>query len=193
MRPFPSFLWAVLTLPFGLAVGFATVVVPFVLRAHGLDMTTIATVSLVVQLPHVIKLLWSPALDAGQPRRSWYFGSVALAALCLSLAALIPPNGVLRVGPTAVALVWIYASILSVAQAAVATSGSAVLTLMALTVPDARRGAASGWQTAGNLVGTATGGALIVWMLAHTSTITTAIALGATCALAASPAAWLDD
>ncbi len=193
MRPFPSFLWGVLTLPFGLAVGFATVVVPFVLRDHGLDMTTIATVSLVVQLPHVIKLFWSPLLDAGQPRRSWYFGSVALAALCLPLAALIPPNGVARVGSIAIALVWIYASVLFVAQAAVATSGSAVLALMALTVPDARRGAASGWQTAGNLVGTATGGALIVWMLTHTTTSTTAIALGATCAFAASPAVWIDE
>jgi PAT family beta-lactamase induction signal transducer AmpG len=193
MRSLPSVFWAVLTLPFGLAVGFATVVVPFVLRERGLDMTTIATVSLIVQLPHVIKLIWSPALDAGQPRRSWYFGSVAIAASCLTLAALIPPNGVVRVGSIGVALVWVYASVLFVAQAAVATSGSAVLALMALTVPDAHRGAASGWQATGNLVGTATGGALIVWMLTHTSRATTAIALGAMCALAALPAMGLDE
>src|SRR5580658_1786070 len=193
MRPFPSFLWAVLTLPFGLTVGFATVVMPFVLRERGLDMTTIATVSLVVQLPHVLKLFWSPALDAGAPRRSWYFGSVAMAALCLPLAALVPPSGEVRVGSMGVSLVWVYASVLFVAQAAVATSGSAVLALMALTVPDARRGAASGWQATGNLVGAATGGALIVWMLTHTSRATTAIALGAMCALAALPAMGLDE
>jgi|SRR5580658_1332501 MFS transporter, PAT family, beta-lactamase induction signal transducer AmpG len=193
MRPFPSFLWAVLTLPFGLTVGFATVVMPFVLRERGLDMTTIATVSLVVQLPHVLKLFWSPALDAGPPRRSWYVGSVAMAALCLPMAALVPPSGEVRVGSMGLSLVWVYASVLFLAQAAVATSGSAVLALMALTVPDARRGAASGWQTAGNLVGTATGGALVAWMLTHASTTATAVTLGATCVLAALPAALIDE
>jgi len=193
VRRLPSFLWALLTLPFGLTVGFATVAVPFVLRARGLDMTTIATVSLVVQLPHVIKLFWSPALDAGGARRSWYFASVAIAALCLPVAALIPPRGELLVATVGVPLVWVYAAVLFFAQAAVATSGSALLALMALTVPDARRGAASGWQTAGNLVGTATGGALVTWMLTHASPWSTATTLGAICVVATVPAAFIDE
>jgi PAT family beta-lactamase induction signal transducer AmpG len=193
VRPIPSFFWAVLTLPFGLTVGFATVVMPFALRARGLDMTTIGTVSLLVQLPHVIKLFWSPALDAGRPRRSWYFASVAVAALCLPVATLIPPTGEARVGSLAIAYVWVYGAVLFLAQAAVATSGSAVLALMALTVPDARRGAASGWQTTGNLVGTATGGALVEWMLSHTSPAATALALAGMCGLAAVPAVFIDE
>src|SRR5271154_6438693 len=109
MRPFPSFLWAVLTLPFGLTVGFATVVVPFVLRSRGFEMTTIATVSLVVQLPHVIKLFWSPALDAGWPRRFWYFASIAVASVCLPLAALVPASGDVRVGSIQIGFVWVFA------------------------------------------------------------------------------------
>jgi PAT family beta-lactamase induction signal transducer AmpG len=183
----------VLTLPFGLTVGFATVVMPFALRSRGLDMTTIATVSLVVQLPHVIKLFWSPALDAGPRRRSWYFGSVAVAAVGLPVAALIPPSGEAHVGGFALPLVWLYAAVLFLAQAAVATSGSAVLALMALTVPEPRRGVASGWQTAGNLVGTAAGGALVAWMLTHTSPVTTAITLATMCAASAVPAAFIDE
>src|SRR5580658_9316738 len=182
-----------MTLPFGLTVGFATVVVPFVLRSRGFEMTTIATVSLVVQLPHVIKFFWSPALDAGQPRRYWYFASIAVAAVCLPLAALVPTTGEARVGSIQVALVWVYAAVLFLAQAAVATSGSAVLALMALTVSDARRGAASGWMTAGNLMGTAAGGALVAWMLTHISTTWTAIALGSICVLAALPAASIEE
>jgi MFS family permease len=180
-------------LPFGLTVGFATVVVPFALRARGFDMTTIATVSLLVQLPHVIKLFWSPALDAGPRRRSWYFASVAAAALCLPVAVLIPPSGEVRVASLVVPLVWVYASVLFLAQAAAATSGSAVLALMALTVPTPRRGAASGWQTAGNLVGTATGGAVVAWMLAHTSQVSTAIGLAAICGVAALPAGFIEE
>jgi MFS family permease len=184
-------LWAVVTLPFGLTVGFATVAVPFVLRERGLPMTLIATVSQVASLPHVIKPFWSPLLDSGPRRRSWFFASVGLAALGLAATALIPPSLTASIGP--VPLLWVYTAALFVAQAAVATSGSAVLAMMALTVPNAQRGAASGWQTAGNLAGTAVGGALIAWMIAHLAPSTTAITLAAICAVAAIPAAFVHE
>jgi MFS transporter, PAT family, beta-lactamase induction signal transducer AmpG len=183
--------WGLLMLPFGLTVGFATVAVPFVLRARGLPMTLIATVSQAASLPHVIKPFWSPLLDSGPRRRTWFFVSIALTALGLAATALIPPSLVEHVGP--VPMLWVYTAALFVAQAAVATSGSAVLAMMALTVPDARRGAASGWQTAGNLAGTAVGGALIAWMVARFAPSTTAITLAAICALSALPAAFVRE
>ena len=68
-------LWGLLVLPFGLAVGFATIAVPFVLRARGLPMTLIATVSQVASVPHIIKPFWSPLLDSGPRRRTWFFAS----------------------------------------------------------------------------------------------------------------------
>ena len=154
-------------------------------------MTTIATVSQVAQLPHVIKLIWSPALDAGWSRRTWFFGSVALAAASLAATSLIPPSLTEFIGP--IPLLWIYTATLFTAQAAVATSGSAVLALMALTVSNARRGAASGWQTSGNLVGTAVGGALVTWMLTHTSPAATAIAVATICLASAAPAALIHE
>src|SRR5580704_12141328 len=165
-------------LPFGLTVGFATIAVPFVLRSRGVPMTLIATVSQAAALPHVIKPFWSPALDSGPRRRSWFFGSIGVCALGLAATALIPPSMSERVGPFP--LLGVFTAALFVAQAGAATSGSAVLAMMALTVPDARRGAASGWQTAGNLAGTAVGGALIAWMVARF-------------ALSALPAAFVDE
>jgi len=183
--------WALLTLPFGLTVGFATVAVPFVLRVRGIEMTLIATVSQVAQLPHIVKLLWAPVLDSGPRRRSWYFGSIAVTALALAATALVPPSTTERFGP--VPLLWIFTGALFVAQAAVATSSSAVLALMALTVPPEQRGAASGWQTAGNLAGTAAGGALVAWMLRHLPATATAVSLAALCAACAAPAAFVDE
>jgi PAT family beta-lactamase induction signal transducer AmpG len=187
----PPPLWALLTLPFGLTVGFATIAVPFVLRSRGLPMTLIVTVSTTAQLPHVIKPFWSPLLDSGPRRRTWFFASVALAALALAATALIPPNPGESVGP--IPLIALYTAALFVAQAAVATSGSAVLAMMAVTVPDSKKGAASGWQTAGNLAGTAVGGALITWMLAHVSASTTAAVIALICALSALPAIVIDE
>jgi MFS family permease len=92
-----------------------------------------------------------------------------------------------------VPLLGLYTAALFAAQAAVATSGSAVLALMALTVPDTKRGAASGWQTAGNLAGTAVGGALVAWMTTHLSPTTTALSLGAICLAAALPALHIEE
>jgi predicted MFS family arabinose efflux permease len=187
----PPPLWAVLTLPFGLAVGFAQIAVPFVLRTRGLDMTLIATVSNVSQLPHIAKLFWSPALDSGPRRRSWYFGSIAVTAVTLAATALIPPSTTDHLGPFA--LIWVFTAVLLLAQAAVATSSSAVLALMAVTIPDEARGRASGWQTAGNLAGTATGGALVAWMIDHVSARTTAVVLASVCAACAIPAAFIHE
>jgi PAT family beta-lactamase induction signal transducer AmpG len=178
--------WAVLTLPFGLGVGFAQIAVPYVLRARGLEMTLIATVSQVAQIPHVVKPFWSPLLDSGPRRRSWFFATITLTAIALGGTALIPPSSDEHLGP--VSLLWVYTGVLFVAQAAVATSASAVLAMMAVTVPDALRGRASGWQTAGNLAGTSAGGALITWMIAHVSTRITAMVIAAVCLLCAIPA-----
>jgi MFS family permease len=183
--------WAILTLPFGLGVGFAQVAVPFVLRARGLDMTLIATVSQVSQLPHVMKPFWSPVLDAGPRRRTWFFATIAMTAVSLAATALVPPSTDEHLGP--VSLIWVYTAVLFVAQAAVATSASAVLALMAVTLPDAVRGRASGWQTAGNLVGTSVGGALVAWMISHISTRITAVVLAAICVVCAIPAAFIDE
>ncbi|MGH7271227.1 MAG: hypothetical protein ACREJ3_12435, partial [Polyangiaceae bacterium] len=108
--PIPLPWWALLTLPFGLTVGFASIAVPFVLRSHGGSMMVIATVSQVAQLPHVIKLLWSPALDSGPRRRTWYLGSVAVAVAALAIAVLMVPDATRRVGPFP--LLWVYAAVL---------------------------------------------------------------------------------
>jgi MFS family permease len=187
----PPPLWAVLTLPFGLAVGFAQVAAPYVMRARGADMTLIATVSNVASLPHIIKLLWSPALDSGPRRRTWFFILVAVTAVALALSAAIPPSTTQHLGP--VALVWVFTAVLFVGQAAAATSATAVLALMALTVPESVRGRASGWQTAGNLAGTSAGGALVTWMIGHMSPTQTALIIASICAACAVPAYFIDE
>ncbi len=183
--PLHPLFWAVLVLPFGLAVGYAQVAVPYVLRLRGLDMAAIAGIASIASLPHAWKFLWAPALDAGLSRKRWYLAMIGLTAALLALTALIPPDAARHFGP--VSFLTSYTTVLTLAQATVATSSSAVLALMALTVPDAEKGRASGWLTAGNLAGTSAGGAIVTWMLRHTSPQATAIALGMTCLACALP------
>jgi MFS family permease len=183
--------WAVLVLPFGLAVGYAQVAVPYVLRLRGLDMRVIAGIASISNLPHAWKFLWAPLLDAGYKRKSWFVAMIALTAGLLALTALIPPEGDRHLGPFT--LLAIYTAVLTLAQATVATSSSAVLALMAVTVPQHQKARASGWQTAGNLAGTSAGGAVVTWMLGHTSSVTTALVLAITCVACTIPVFYLEE
>lgn len=184
-------LWGALVLPFGLAVGFAQIAVPFQLRARGADMTTIGFISFVTGVPHFLKFFWAPAIDAGWPRRSWYLATVALTALSLGLTALIPPSTTEHLGPFT--LLAVYTALLTVAQAAAATTSSAMLALMAETLPVAAKGKASGWQTAGSLVGTSVGGAFLTWCVQHLSHTLTATLVVGLCVLSALPALFIDE
>ncbi len=185
-RHLPPPVWALLVLPFGLAVGFATIAIPYVMRERGVDVPTIASVSAISSLPHFLKLFWAPALDSGPKRKHWYFAMVATTAATLAVTALVPPDPNAHLGPFS--LLTIFTALLFVAQAAVATSSSAVLALVAVTVPLRKQGRTSGWQTVGNLFGTSVGGALVTYLIAHMAPITTAIVVATLCCVSAIPA-----
>lgn len=184
-------LFGVLVMPFGLAVGYAQVAVPFLLKQRGLDVATIATVSAVSSWPHGWKFLWAPALDAGWRRRSWFLASVALTAVALSATNFIVPDPARSAGP--ISMLTLYALVLAIAQGAVATSSAAVDTLMAITLPNEKKGAAAGWSMAGNLGGTGVGGALALWLAQHLSPMATSAILSAFCALCGLPALLLHE
>ena len=154
-------------------------------------MTVIGTVSGVSQLPHILKLLWSPALDSGPRRRSFYLASAVATAAALAGAVLFAPALDGWVGP--VPALWAYTAVLFASQAGAATCGSAVIALIAVTVPSEHRGRAAGWQTTGNLVGTSAGGALVVWMFSHLTPATTALVTAGICLACAVPALWTNE
>jgi MFS family permease len=183
--------FGLLVIPFGLAVGYVQVAVPYLLGERHLSMAAIGLVSGMSQLPHGFKFLWAPALDAGWRRRSWYLGSIVATALCMALAALIPPDADARAGP--LSLLTVFALVLTIAQAAVTTSNSAVNTLMATTIPREKKGAVAGWSMAGNLGGTGIGGALALWLAKHVSSTTTALILAAICIVCAIPVLWIHE
>ena len=184
-------LFGLLVLPFGVAVGYVQVAVPYLLEERHLSMAAIGFVSGLSQLPHGFKFLWAPALDAGWRRRSWYIGSIVATALCIALAALIPPDPGAHAGP--LTLLTVFAIVLTVAQAAATTSNSAVNALMATTIPRDKKGAVAGWSMAGNLGGTGIGGALALFLAKHVSGITTAVSLAAICVACAIPAFFLHE
>src|SRR2546428_3258199 len=93
----PPWLFGILSIPYGIFNGILVVLIPFLLRKHGVSPDRIANVIAISSIPNVWYFLWSPVVDTGLLRRTWVLiaagvsglcGSVAIAATSLSLAQL---------------------------------------------------------------------------------------------------------
>jgi MFS family permease len=150
-RPTPPLLFLFLDLPFGAAVGYAMIAMPFWLRQGGVPLEQVGAISAAAFAPHAFKLLWIPVLDVGSFRRVWYLAMTAATAGLLVAASLVP-EPVRNLG--------LYTLLLTLAQAAATTGHAANNALMAITTRRAEKGKAAGFSMASNLGGTGLLGAL---------------------------------
>ncbi len=148
-------LYLFLELPFGAAIGFLMIAVPYRLSAAGVSLAEIATVSAVGFMPHALKIFWVPVIDMVGRRRTWYLSMVGVTAALLAAASLVPDParniGLLTVLVTAL-------------QAAAATTSAALNALIAMTTHPDDKGKAGGFYMAGNVGGTGILGALALWL-----------------------------
>jgi MFS family permease len=148
-------LYLFLELPFGAAIGFLMIAVPYRLSAAGVPLSEIATVSAVGFMPHALKIFWVPLIDMVGKRKVWYLAMVGATAVLLTAASLVPDParhlGLLTVLVTAL-------------QAAAATTSAALNALIAMTTHPDEKGKAGGYYMAGNVGGTGILGALALWL-----------------------------
>lgn len=182
-RPTPAALFFPLLLPFGVVVGYAQVTTPNVLDKLGFLAIVATAAQQTGGLPHTLKLLWAPALDARGKRSTWFVASLIVAALGLAGTVLVDAKASLS----------LYTGLLFIANVGAATSSAAVDALMATTVPIERKGAAAGWSMAGNLGGTGVGGALGLWLTDNFSKGVTAAVLGVVLLLCGVPILRVDE
>ena len=146
-------LFGLLALPGGIAGwGVNALLLPYMLRKHGVAVDSIAAVLAIASLPNVWSFLTSPVIDLGFSRRTSVLLFVALTAF-FGCAAIFCIDSSLTV----------MTGILFAGQATHAMIGSAAGALMSTAEPSIR-GRAAGWYQAGNVgVGAVMGGALI-WL-----------------------------
>jgi len=148
-------LYLFLELPFGAAVGFLMIAVPFRLSAAGVSLGDIATVSAVGFMPHALKIFWVPIIDIVGHRKAWYLAMGGATAALLASAALIPDPA------RHLALLTVVVTAL---QAAATTTSAALNALIAMTTHPGDKGKAGGFYMAGNVGGTGILGALALWV-----------------------------
>ncbi len=142
----------------GAPIGFLWWALPARLRAAGVDLGTITTLTSLLVLPWIFKFLWSPLIDGIQTSR-WSLRSWILAAQSVMGLALVP---LLFLDPGAdLRLVFPFLFLHAVAAA---TQDASVDALAIARVPEAERGAVNGWMQMGMLAGRSAlgGGALML-------------------------------
>jgi PAT family beta-lactamase induction signal transducer AmpG len=148
-------LYLFLELPFGAAIGFLMIAVPYRLSAAGVPLSDIATVSAVGFMPHALKILWVPLIDMLGRRKVWYLAMVGVTAALLAAASLVP-DPARHLGALTV--------LVAALQAAAATTSGALNALIAMTTHPDDKGKAGGFYMAGNVGGTGVLGALALWL-----------------------------
>lgn len=171
--------YLILYLPYGIANGYATVTLGWLLSHAGAAVEAIAAMAGMALLANTWKVLWSPIVDISLTARAWFL--IGLAATLASFAAL----AVLPLDPH---LMGTFNLVVLLSSIAASVTAIAVDRLMAFDVPDHLKGQAGGWSQAGNLGGTGLGGGAGLWLAQHSGhPWIAAAALSAVCALCVLP------
>jgi PAT family beta-lactamase induction signal transducer AmpG len=153
----PAWLFGILSVPYGTFNALITILMPFLLRQHGVSVDRISGVVAIAAIPNFWYFLWSPVVDVGPLRRTWVMLAAGTSALC-----------------GWVAIVWAGASLTQLTVLLLAGNVVSMLlssscgALLSTTLDPAMRGRASGWYNAGNLGGGALGAGAAIWLASFT-------------------------
>src|SRR5712691_3087802 len=148
----PPWLFGILSIPWGAFNGIIIVLMPFLLRKHGISPDRIANVIAISSIPNVWYFLWSPVVDTGMLRRTWVIIAAGISALC----------GASAIAATSLSLTQL--TILLLAGNVIAMLLSSACGAILTTLTPTKHGKASGWYNAGNLGGGALGAGAGIWI-----------------------------
>lgn len=164
----PPWLFGLTNIPFGVAGGYTSVAMPFLLGRAGVPMSAIGAASAAVLVPLSWQFLWAPVLDVGLRRRSWLLLTAALGALLLAASLCLRLPGEL----------WLFEACCVAGQGLTGLVSACNGALVATQVPPALHGRASGWLNAANLGGNALGGGLVIQLMDRLTPQAAAAVLG---------------
>ncbi|HEX8794552.1 MAG TPA: MFS transporter [Polyangiaceae bacterium] len=150
----------VLVVPFGVSFGWVGVALPYVARQKGIPVEAISSIQAAAFLPHALKVLWAPVVDATLTRKAWY--GIALALLAAGTFAMvampITPGSLGALGAVVVA------SQVGLTLLYMACEGT-----LGRAVPAERKSTAASWLQAGTFLGMGVGGGLAIELVTHLS------------------------
>jgi PAT family beta-lactamase induction signal transducer AmpG len=150
--------YLVLYLPFGIASGYVTVTLAWLLSHAGASVAAIAALAGMSIIPNTWKVVWSPLVDTTLSAKAWFMIGVVGSAASLAGIAILP----LRTD-----LLALFGWLVLASSFFGTLTAIAIDRLMAFDVPDNLKGQAGGWSQAGNLGGVGLGGGAGLWLAQH--------------------------
>ena len=157
-RPAHPVVFLVLYLPYGIASGYVTVTLGWLLTHAGASVGQVAALAGMAVLPNTWKVAWAPLIDTTLSAKAWFL--IGLAATAVSLAGI-------AVLPLEVSFLGMFGALVLASSVAASVTAIAVNRLMAFDTPDHLKGQAGGWSQAGNLGGAGLGGGAGLWLAQH--------------------------
>jgi len=177
--------YLILYLPYGIASGYVTVTLAWLLSHAGASVMAIAALGGMALLPNTWKVLWAPVIDATLTAKLWFLLSTGVTAASLMGIAFLPLK---------TELLPLYGWLVLASSVASTVTTMAVARFMAFDTPDELKGQAGGWSQAGNLGGVGLGGGAGLWLAVHTGQPWLAGAvLGLACMACAVPLLWMPE
>jgi MFS transporter, PAT family, beta-lactamase induction signal transducer AmpG len=151
-----TFIWMLLTLPWGISSGFVLVTLSFLATRNGLSITAGALLPGALLLPWCLQALWTPAVDLTLTYRRWYLvATFGIALLTFAMAA-VP------LSPRTFSLFLVMVTAVGVLDTAIYVT---VPAMMKLTARPEHYGRASAWSQIGHMGGIGLGGGLGLYLM----------------------------
>lgn len=153
----PPWLFAFTGMPYGVVGAFTGVVMPYLARRAGIELSDIGWFVTLLFVPTFFQFLYAPVVDFGPRRKHWLVLVTVLGAGCLFGASQMPLPGSLVP----------FLALAFAGQLVAGLIGSCNGGLMATMMTDAQRGKAGAWYNVGNLSGGGIAAAVAVYMTGH--------------------------
>jgi MFS family permease len=149
-------IYTLLYIPFGALSGFVGVALTFVGSAHGLSVADASLLNGANMLTSWLKWTWAPMVDVTLSPKKWYVFATVVSALGVFGMSALP------ISQDTLPLLLLIIAVASLINSIV---GMAIEAILAVTTTPAEQGRVSAWFQAGNLGGSAFGGALGLLLL----------------------------
>ncbi len=150
----PPWIFAFAGTSYGVAGAFIGQIMPSLTEDAGVPRDRTGLFTTLLFIPAALQFLYAPIVDVGPPRRKWLVIVSILSALCLIGAFAMPLPDHLHA----------FLAFGFVAQILAALISACAGGLLAVTMPDEKRGAASAWYNVGNLSGGGIAGAVAIYL-----------------------------
>lgn len=174
----------VLVVPYGVSFGWVGVALPYVARQKGIPVDTISGILAAAFVPHFLKVLWAPVVDATLTRKAWY--AIALALLAAGTFAMMAM-------PISTSSVPALEAVVVASQIGLTLLYMACEGILGRAVPPERKSTAASWLQAGSFLGLGVGGGIAIELVSRLPGAIAGAIMGSALCLCALPLLTFDE